>query len=1799
MAPKPLRNEALPEDEDTLTPKAAPVTNVPEPDPAVTPEEEVVAQEEEEQAKAEEPTEEPDAASYSGEEFRMGQEDVADVPDDEFWPSDVERMPRHEPKSEAVRWLAGANPGTSSDIVAEQIINEAVSKDYVKRKEEANRVAFDPDLDPSAKISKIRELDQQGEDPTIGKALIDKAFPDLPDPQENYDGMNVTVLRNENHEIMASILSDGETNDLDSILDAEILLGDTGADRLGVTIGKEEPTTFRDIIDFINLSPVSMDAKSSDEVFGEVFSDLWDRGDITPETEAMLVKRLGKDWGPKILSYAAAQIGIDAAVLIMVALVPPLAVIAFPAKAAKLAGVAMSMGTKVAAVLTRAAAVGIGGGTIHTGMNVYTEQVGSDPKAILKDFAYEAGTSAVGEIGGELIIKGAKVVLKPIISKTKSVATKAAAKAGIKTRDPLTVNGLLTDSGVAKSSAAAEVIKATLKRHSDQYQRLSTVVSRSIVGPLTPGADDAAKVEMDAILKEAAFLTGVKEEDMVMMPALDVMLRGGKPIKDWLDLSTLPSVDNMLNRETLDATVTKTQKEINTLNKLKDRLQKQTFETADASVLKAKEKLALNPADKNNISALARAEKHRAEKLAKWQEVDRAIQAKNSVLSGQSFAKTTTGYSMADKILLGEAMGPRAMGEVINQQRLAGDVFHMYLAPHEANYGTNTGGVGTRAFKWWSMNPARFTLALKRLTHFDEPTNYPMWETAKDLFRQSKTGDKILQGFARTSRKIFNSLGTKDKMVLHDLLQKGSDEEELFSLARLAGMKDVTPEIQDAYYAMRQLMDQAHFILNDSMVKKAHRSAEKGFVRGSTGMHKNKNYDIISDPDKFGMVTAREISDTASEVAKEIKIPQGSIEQVVGMLPSHTGYLPHVYANAKFHVSILDVKEGTVKRVGAANTLAKGRDLFAKLRKANNLGEGQVMVMNEWDELTGYGRVSYGNTAGFKWMDVATEESLTKLKMALSEDTSIGLDNIRVSLDMLDMTSMKKRFIGARSKVPLKTVDNQGNLVNADLRDPIDVLPEYFQSVAYSQGVGDWTNVAVREWRRMYAPVLKNANASVWDKDAFLIPDRMISAGDKESLALQKSIKELTDKLSKANKAADSASVTKITKELDAKNKIFDARMEAQQAKQPTQIRAMYNDARRMQKWIRTASSGMTDHERFLDSMIRNWTAKNLSSASTVARGVATVVDKYVPNAAKAFGMGRFGAAHAKLLFFALPQLYVQGLQSVATIGAHPIHGIRGVKRSIEVAYAAALEGKSMGFATKKTRQALYAIRKSGFSADLSASDIGAAPYRPAGGAAGIFKRGLVAVGEAGKIPFKGGEAFNRSVAFFTIREMFTDLHAQGKLLVKGRPFTGMIDDDEFLDLVMQKAKTTSFSMGRAGQLEHLGGAMSVVFQFKQVGFKFLNMFEEAPDLVTGMTFGEKFRSGAAMFGLLGAPALPFLPDLMWTMDQMGAMVNSRPTKQEFWSDMSRATMHDVIGWIGETPLAELEKYGMTPKFYERLLTKGAINALTEGEVELTHRIALGRFFGDTIDNTQDVASLIPFVDATRDLYNAAEKLGVTSLVNIALWSEVMYLAFTNDEPVDYTLEKVLKEADDLSPMIFTNPKELGIVSAKNMGEIGKLYPVVAGLDRMFRNADTDSWGMPAYTNKDRDSGFRERTFATASKPEGVPGVGITTSRVIQSAIGLTPGALVEEYDATRKSKKIKKAWGDWKQRRLQDYLDAPNKESRMRIMEDVFREASAIGPYLDEIDSTEPWSPHTEHQNAVKMFYEADRNNIESRNTR
>lgn len=632
----------------------------------------------------------------------------------------------------------------------------------------------------------------------------------------------------------------------------------------------------------------------------------------------------------------------------------------------------------------------------------------------------------------------------------------------------------------------------------------------------------------------------------------------------------------------------------------------------------------------------------------------------------------------------------------------------------------------------------------------------------------------------------------------------------------------------------------------------------------------------------------------------------------------------------------------------------------------------------------------------------------------------------------------------------------------------------------------------------------------------------------------------------------------------------------------PLALRSKLRNAKREWDWINRSITHKTSTETKLDNLILSKIADWNVSPNPVMRAASKALD-HMPEAIALNNAMRGIAAVPKMLMFSVAQMWVQPTQAVITAGINPIHAsgaLADIIRGVMPALAKERMIGAIGGRLPKEGSGshlLNTLRRSGYAADVNTNDLlntSLGPGNPV----------VSDIAKLAQFPFKAGEGANRVFAFFTSRREMMERAARGELIgLDGQPFRGAIDDDEFLKLVTNRAKITALNMGRAGQLELFSGPGSWVFQFKQVAAKTLHIFE-----TTELTAAEKFGAGAALVGLWGPQGIPFLSDLVAGGDYAAYQISGKePSKREFFTNMMRANAKDIADYAMTSSPELMKDLGIDRKTIERFFEKGGINALSDGEIDVVNRLALGRFVGEMID-VQEWYDFVPALGVLADMTEAISKAGLpqfaADLGTAPIASIYMYMDLLGQKGMidagqlkktwgqaiiehfgegDGNLQQIIRGAGH-SVLGLDTVKEgdatIAEAAYQTMSDFGKTVSYMGSLARI-----TD-----AVNREDTDETFRTvdpnqpNTFRTSSNR--VTSVGVTGPRLISYLFGFTPGKIQEVNDAEKLERMYNNAFKEYTDKVIDKYKNASSNRERQRIAVEVNQELDEAMPMLEMV---------------------------------
>lgn len=237
----------------------------------------------------------------------------------------------------------------------------------------------------------------------------------------------------------------------------------------------------------------------------------------------------------------------------------------------------------------------------------------------------------------------------------------------------------------------------------------------------------------------------------------------------------------------------------------------------------------------------------------------------------------------------------------------------------------------------------------------------------------------------------------------------------------------------------------------------------------------------------------------------------------------------------------------------------------------------------------------------------------------------------------------------------------------------------------------------------------------------------------------------------------------------------------------------------------------------------------------------------------------------------------------------------------------------------------------------------------------------------------KGGELANRGMAFSVARRELMSQHQAGTLLgINRTPFKGKVDDQEFLRLVVDRAKVFAGDMSPAGRINFFQGGPTreLIFQFLAPTWKTFR-----PYVSPTTTFREKIGAGAAMVALWGPRAIPLAGGIVGLGDVVvfKASGGNDIDKAKTLSNMIDHSGGQFVDYISDNlNLSEADS-----ALLQKVRKRGAVEALTDGEVSLVHKMAADAFLNDIVARmgTSNAHMALPSVSVIAKIGGSASTI--------------------------------------------------------------------------------------------------------------------------------------------------------------------------------------------------------------------------------
>lgn len=1537
----------------------------------------------------------------------------------------------------------------------------------------------------------------------------------------------------------------------------------TGGNAPGPTKLKPENLEVRNVQDALNfLNLIELDG-TEHENFGETMTLLFEGevGLAGSEYARVAEKKWGPNWRWRLAAFTLKEIGVDAALIALAAFFPaiggPLLIGKKGIEAARVARAARSLssglrvgnpaaefalGRRFNAAVGRAVYIGVGGGGVQAGLNVATGQ----PHELLQ----EAGVRTLGLLG----VQGAGAALKGAFKLTPFGKALRAVR-----------NDIAKARGVPTYSSKVVAAASKIDPPQPALARLLRLASL-----FNPGAGNKPLRTLAA--KATLAISNPEANQKIVKDIVEQLRIDPKHVE-------LVPLEAEIFRDIVEQTVPF--KQAKQIAKGARRTQKAAQEAVDdlqRRLNKIRKYHKNRPLDKKARGYKTAAAKRRAQINTLKEQLARAKQGlgEADINLGSAEARLAefgpegpvgSGSSLADAVAMGEAVGWRVItNEFIegNAQKLVNKMYTHNMLP-----------LGQMSFRLPELKPESISRTLLWRWLGDPEDVLPDGSLAKDFLDAFNRASRIRKIFRQMRESAIEDLDKKQIRDLMDALDRGNDLGVLWKIDELVeqGLDYATI---DSYYAVRKIFDLAHHTIDEIITKQFKQigvrvrksdGAMVRLIRPQSPKKVTKSGKIKDDPRELAF-QYETIDATAARPKETGTIKIGETKPLVSAIKFEKGYVPIAYKDARYHVSSINVNTREVKRLIAAPN-RKEADLGLSQEMKNNTDENLLFFVDRWDSISN--RVSISMQQNLtNLVDVVDNRTLNAISSAIDEAAkrdptqAVRLGNLRVALDKLSLTNLKTKGLGLRAPRRLRRavtpeLQKQIDGIKANVKDGVydeahgkelidnltlaprefdeSVIAEYLENIAFKAGMSDWRIHAINRFKEIY--VGGNAQRQV--------------LGDNVPWYAPISEEGSSDAFRKGN--------------LVRFNNIW------------------IREAKQMQKWLMRSITYKTTPERwfdrFIDTTVANWHRSPVASQRAAAQ---ILENRFFPSLTRLIGGGRAVSGATKLLFFNVGQFIVQSSQVVPTLGTALFtrpHIIGPAIADMITAIGVAARERSEAIFLFKNVAKIYgkkkapiveAMRISGWFEDLTVTDI-----PQISGITGshysklrnTFQESVlptsVTLGKkiynAGTAFFKAGEGTNRLFAFSLVRREFIDRIQRGGRPVlgfDGKPFkVSDIDSPEFIREVVNKAKTTALNMTRPGQLELFSGLGSLVFQFKQVLPKSIRIFT-----VNDLTPAEKFGAAAAYVGFWGFSAIPLLHDLITFTEASywRFVAGKEPNEREFISNWMREHSMELAQYAWATEKSLAVRWGIDREFLSDLINKGSVFALTDGEVNIVNRIALGKFISDMVDNMEPQDSIV-FFSVITDTWQAFTDAG--------------------DNP------NIISALEDYYRGGLTGYEAANSV----LKNFGRVISSAGYVSRFIENLDQDKYD-PNFNPGAVRMGLEEETIKSSSgRDTGVllEGVGIFGKlRLHQFLLGLTPGPVVSELERVKRERTYRTALREFMDLRARKYARLNTPDARLKLLAETISEIEDVYPLVAgmQLDLPMTRNPRWIYQETFSRFW-------------
>jgi hypothetical protein len=998
--------------------------------------------------------------------------------------------------------------------------------------------------------------------------------------------------------------------------------------------------------------------------------------------------------------------------------------------------------------------------------------------------------------------------------------------------------------------------------------------------------------------------------------------------------------------------------------------------------------------------------------------------------------------------------------------------------------------------------------------------------TGADFLDVSNFSNKLANGFVKLyedamgRQKIFSKTTTKfnesDLRVINSILEEGDQANKVYDFKNVfpehVSPEKITSEIEEAYIKTRAIMDLAYELRNSSLTAN---------LRGDISNPKTGKLFIVGED--FVEITERlpnhrfkgrvydrdNLTSAGGRVVDNLT--KASLKEIDSVIPFRNGHIPRGYREHSYSLLALDGNAGKVSRDALFDNRVEAERAFRERNKITGEGQSIALVSNKADSALN-GAMFTRNSINV--LDAVTKEQREVLSKLLKD---MGLNSKSVRFMFKDRPGAGR---GAQGGVKGRT-----DLGTATTKRGKELRVEHAKATAHVANIKAKIKIAKRAKKSttVLDKALKSAEAQAGRKRAAIIK-RL----PKEIAPTQESIVEYLGFVAHQSghdiwqRVGIDHFNSKYGKFLEPEGTWQNAKSGDVFIAKGSNIpsTAMESEIKDFSRFLVRNITKQTFAERWYDRAILgfiNKMGKKAVDGNKVALATRKLWDN-VPVARDLVNFLRFQTAFPKLLFYPFVQIYIQGSQAITTISAGAAQDIVGLGQAmsqfprVTAIHARLKFGKRLPPHIKNSdsMKAYDELVASGYNADLSTSDTlwNSKNTMNSGPVGKMIKK----INAGGALPFRGGEAINRTTAFLVVRkQLMRQVDKYERALKKGKKTTKELEElagrgadgeilrardlgnASYLKAIVNKSKVMAFNMGKAGELEAFSGFGSILFQFKQVGIKQIAMFDSAT-----LSLREKLGAAAGLLGFFGSGAIPFFPDVFKAADTI--------IFEATGEDPNKLTLASDFAALSAETFADL--MGADKEYTKLLLEKGIITAATAGEVDVASRIALGHIVSDTFD-VQNWYDLVPASAVFADYVGFARQFALrdinANILNVYSWSEYIAQLASGKSP----REAMLKQFDPQSTIgkALAGDSTLLNFTLETIREGGKVYSQFGSISRLMDAANMYE------VHPDLDTIHPNVPARFSSSAGKVTNVELTLSRGIQLLTGLTPGLITKEFD--------------------------------------------------------------------------------------